>query len=82
MIVVNFAGEFNLRKMSNRKISELPLYKTDGEILYMAVIDYSNVIHRVNLSHFDFTEESEALKKVKESIEKYGHVLVIPFKPI
>lgn len=82
MIVVNFAGEFNLRKMSNRKISELPLYKTDGEILYMAVIDYSNVIHRVNLNHFDFTEESEALKKVKESIEKYGHVLVIPFKPI
>lgn len=68
--------------MANRKISELPVYNTTGEIIDMAVIDYSKIMHRVNLSEFDFVDGEKAIDKVKESIEKYGHVLVIPYKPI
>lgn len=68
--------------MNNRKITELPVYVVGEDITAMAIADRSKVIYRVNLSEFDCTSEEDAEKRVKDSLEKHGHVLIIPYKPL
>ena len=67
--------------MSNKKISELRPVNIEDGFEAMAVA-YRNEIRAVNLSEFDCTNLEEANKRVKDSIDKYGHVLIIPYKPI
>lgn len=68
--------------MSNRKINDLPIHAPeDNKIVDMATFDNTGVTRRIRVDEYVYSNEEEAIERIKLILSEGFEVFIMPFKP-